>query len=325
MTAVIHTLPAVPGSRIAGMGHYRPERVVTNDDLAKTMDTNDEWIRTRVGIAERRFAAADETVASMGALAGGKALADAGITPDQVDTVITATCTADFQIPHTSTTIAATLGIHAPGSFDVNAACAGFCYALAAADQAIRTGNSRTVLVVGSEKLTRWINPTDRGNAIIFGDGAGAAVVTAADRPEIGPVAWGSDETQTRAIGTTDAGWIYQEGQAVFRWATSAIAPVAIRAAAAAGVDLADIDVIATHQANLRIIEAIARKLISAGVRPDVRLSRDIVTTGNTSSASIPIGLDRMREAGEARSGDLVLAVGFGAGLTFAGQVFRCP
>ena len=154
--------------------------------------------------------------------------------------------------------------------------------------------------MVGSEKLTGGYNPTDRGNAIIFGDGAGAAVVSrrpARDRP--GGLGQRRDPDQGDRYHRR-RGWIYQEGQAVFRWATSAIAPVAIRAAAAAGVDLADIDVIATHQANLRIIEAIARKLISAGVRPDVRLSRDIVTTGNTSSASIPIGLDRMREAGEA-------------------------
>lgn len=327
MSAVGITLaPTVPGTRIVGMGHYRPTRIVTNDELSQTMETTDEWIRSRVGISERRFAGPAETVPSMGAMAGAKALADAGIAPDRVDTVIVATCTLETQIPHASTQVAGTLGIHAPGSFDINAACAGFCYGLAAADQAIRTGAARTVLVVGSEKLTAWVDPTDRATAIIFADGAGAAVVTGADEPGIGPVVWGSDEQQIKAISLpTRDGFIFQEGQAVFRWATTAIAPVAIRAAAAAGVSLADIDVLATHQANLRIIESIAKKVVAAGARPDLKVARDIVTSGNTSSASIPMALDRMRATGEAASGDLVLAVGFGAGLTYAAQVFRCP
>ena len=314
------------GSSIVGLGHYRPERVVTNDELSKIMDTNDEWIRARVGIAERRFAGQDDTVASMGAIAGGKALADAGLEPGDIDAVLVATCTQETQVPHASTQIAALLGIPAPGSFDLNAACAGFCYALAAADHAIRAGSARNVLVVGSEKLTSWTDPVDRATAIIFADGAGAAVVSAATEPGIGPVAWGSDEhlTQVIRIEDRDSSFI-QEGQAVFRWATSAIAPVAIRAVEQAGLQLSDIDVLVTHQANLRIVEAIAKKLISSGARPDLRVAKDIVTSGNTSSASIPMALDRMRQAGGISPGQLVLAVGFGAGLTYAGQVFRCP
>lgn len=326
MTVHIVTPPTVPGTRIAGLGHYRPDNVVTNDDLAQHIETNDEWIRSRVGIAERRFSSPDETVASMGANAGRAALADAGLPPADIDAVITATCTLDAPIPHASTRIAAALGIHAPGSFDVNAACAGFCYGLAVASQAVRSGNARNVLVVGSEKLTSWIDPKDRANSIIFADGAGAAVVTASDTEQIGPIAWGSDETQTETIYIADRNsFVYQEGQSVFRWATSAIAPVAVQAAKNAGIDLADVDIIACHQANLRIVDAIAKRLISAGARPDVRVARDIVTTGNTSSASIPIALDRMRAAGEAQRGDVVLAVGFGAGLTYASQVFVCP
>lgn len=322
----ISTPKASAGAKIVGLGHYRPDRVVTNDDLAQTLDTNDEWIRTRVGIQERRFAGPGETVASMGAAAGKSALAEAGLSPADIDTVIVATCTLEAQIPHASTQIASLMGIHAPGSFDVNAACAGFCYGLAVAAQSVRSGNSRNVLLVGSERLTSWIDPTDRGNAIIFADGAGAAVVTGSDTEQIGPVAWGCAEDHTATIGIPDRnGWIYQEGQTVFRWASTAIAPVAIRAAEAAGVPLDRIDVLACHQANLRIVDAIAKRLITAGARPDLRVVRDIVTTGNTSSASIPIGLDRMRAAGEARSGDVVLAVGFGAGLTYAGQVFICP
>lgn len=326
MSGAIRTAPGSPGSKIVGLGHYRPDRVVTNHDLAQIMDTDDEWIRARVGIAERRFAAADESVASMGAQAGAKALAEAGLTPEQIDTVITATCSVDSPAPHASTQIANLLGIHAPGAFDINAACAGFCYALAAADQAVRTGASRNVLVVGSEKLTDWTKPDDRATAIIFADGAGAVVVSATDEPGIGPVQWGSDENHTQTIRIEGRnGHFIQEGQTVFRWATTAIAPVAIRAARAAGLELSDIDVLVTHQANLRIIDAIAKKIVKEGGRDDLKVGRDIVTTGNTSSASIPIALDRMRAAGEVRSGDVVLSVAFGAGLTYASQVFVCP
>jgi 3-oxoacyl-[acyl-carrier-protein] synthase-3 len=253
-------------------------------------------------------------------------LAEAGLHPSDIDTVIVATCSLDSQVPHAATQIAGALGIHAPGSFDINAACAGFCYGIAAADQAVRVGASQNVLVVGSEKLTDWTEPTDRATAIIFADGAGAAVVSASAEPGIGPVVWGSDETNLDAIRIeTRQGHFIQEGQTVFRWATTAIGPVAIKAAAAAGVDLADIDVLVTHQANLRIIDAIAKKVIAAGARPELKVGRDIVSTGNTSSASIPIALDRMRAAGEVQSGELVLSVAFGAGLTYAGQVFRCP
>ena len=315
-----------PGSAITGLGHFRPDRVVTNADLSKTMDTNDEWIRSRVGIAERRFGGDEDTVVSMGARAGAKALAEAGLQPGDIDTVIVATCSANSPVPHSATQIAGALGIHAPGTFDLNAACAGFCYGIAAADQAVRVGAARNVLVVGSERLTDWTDPTDRTTAIIFADGAGAAVVSAADEPGIGPVVWGSDETNIQAIRVEGRnGHFIQEGQTVFRWATTAIAPVAIRAAEAAGVALSDIDVLVTHQANLRIIDAVAKKIIAAGARPDITVGRDIVTTGNTSSASIPIALDRMRAAGDVSSGELVLSVAFGAGLTYASQVFRCP
>ncbi len=318
--------PVAAGSRITGLGHFRPDRVVTNDELSETLDTDDEWIRSRVGIAERHFGGVDDSVVSMGARAGAKALAEAGLQPTDIDTVIVATCSANSPVPHSATQIAGALGIHAPGTFDLNAACAGFCYGIAAADQAVRVGASQHVLVVGSERLTDWTDPTDRATAIIFADGAGAAVVSAADEPGIGPVVWGSDETNLDAIRVEGRnGHFIQEGQTVFRWATSAIAPVAIRAAEAAGIELSDVDVLVTHQANLRIIDAIAKKVIAAGARADITVGRDIVSTGNTSSASIPIALDRMRAAGQVLSGELVLSVAFGAGLTYAGQVFRCP
>ena len=326
MTATIGRAPEAPGTKIAGLGYYRPSRSVSNDELSETMETDDEWIRTRVGIQHRRWAGPEETVVAMGAEASRGALAEAGLTPADIDTVIVATCSMPSAVPHASTQVARELGIHAPGSFDINAACAGFCYGLGLASQAVRTGASRNVLVVGSEKLTDWTNLTDRATAIIFADGAGAAVVTPSDTEEIGPVAWGSDETQTQAITIAGRdGSFYQDGQAVFRWATTQIAPVGIEAVKAAGLELTDIDAIVTHQANLRIIDAIAKKLISSGARPDVKVGRDIVTTGNTSSASIPITLGRMREAGELQSGELVLSIAFGAGLTYAGQVYRIP
>lgn len=321
-------LPAAAStaSRIVGIGSFRPQRVVTNDDLAEIMDTNDKWIQSRVGVAERHFADETETVASMGAAAGRLALQDAGLTADDIDLVIVATCTLPTPIPHAATRVAAELGIQAPGSFDLNAACAGFCYGLATASALIRSGEATNVLLVGSEKLTDWTEPTDRATAIIFADGAGAVVVTGSESVDIGPVSWGCaiDNTETIIVKDRDS-FIYQEGQTVFRWATTAIAPVAIDAAARAGVALTDIDVFVSHQANLRIVESIAKKLVAAGAKPDLLVAKDIIGTGNTSSASIPIALDRMRQAGQVKSGDLVLAVGFGAGLTYASQVFRCP
>jgi 3-oxoacyl-[acyl-carrier-protein] synthase-3 len=324
--ARITTRPGSPGSRISGLGHFRPDRVVNNEELSLIMDTNDEWIRSRVGIAERRYGGEDDSVVSMGARASAKALAEAGLQPTDIDTIIVATCSLNSPVPHAATQIAGALGIPAPGTFDLNAACAGFCYGIAAADQAVRTGASTNVLVVGSERLTDWTKPDDRATAIIFADGAGAAVVSASEEPGIGPVIWGSDEKNLDAIRIEGRnGHFIQEGQTVFRWATTKIAPVAIRAAAAAGVALADIDVLVTHQANLRIIEAIAKKIVSSGGRPDLKVGRDIVTSGNTSSASIPIALDRMRAAGEVTSGEVVLSVAFGAGLTYASQVFICP
>src|SRR5487761_41034 len=166
-----------PGARILAFGGYQPANVVTNDDLAKTVDTSDEWIRSRVGIASRRIAGPDETVADMAAAAGGKALAASGLSPADIDLVIVATCTPEAPIPNTAATVATRLGIVAPGAFDLNAACAGFCYALATASDAVRAGTSRHVLVIGAEKLSAWVDWTDRSTCIIFADGAGAAVV----------------------------------------------------------------------------------------------------------------------------------------------------
>jgi 3-oxoacyl-[acyl-carrier-protein] synthase-3 len=313
------------GARILAFGEYQPTRVVTNDELAATVDTNDEWIRSRVGIASRRIAGPDETVADMAVAAGGKALAASGLSAGDIDLVIVATCTPEVQIPNTAATVGRRLGIAAPGAYDMNAACAGFCYALANASDAVRTGTAKNVLVIGAEKLSQWVDWTDRSTCIIFADGAGAAVVSPVSDPAeagIGPVVWGSAGDMADKIYIPDRnGFIIQEGQAVFRWATTALHPVAKQACEAAGVDPTELAAFIPHQANLRIVEAIARRLGA----PQALVADDIVTAGNTSSASIPLALSRMLGRGEIPSGAPVLLLGFGAGICYAGQVITVP
>jgi 3-oxoacyl-[acyl-carrier-protein] synthase-3 len=319
-------IPSIaPGARILALGEHQPAQVVSNDDLARRMDTSDEWIRSRVGIASRRLAGPDESVVDMAVVAGGKALAASGLSAADVDLVIVATCTMPSQIPTAAPQVATRLGIQAPGAYDLNAACAGFVYGLTAAASSIIAGAARHVLLIGSEKLTDWVDQHDRSTAIIFADGAGAAVLgPAASAAEvgIGPVAWGSagDRADTIHIRDRDS-FLWQEGQAVFRWATTSLAPVALEACERAGIAVTDVAAFVPHQANLRIIEAIARKLGA----PHVPVATDIIDAGNTSSASIPLALARMTERGELPSGAPVLLLGFGAGLTYAGQVILCP
>jgi 3-oxoacyl-[acyl-carrier-protein] synthase III len=324
MTA-IRLAHGVDATRILGIGSAQPERVVTNDELSRHMDTDDQWIRDRVGIIERRFAAKDETVEDMAVAAGSKALADAGLSPSDVDTVIVANCTATVPIPNAAAPVADRIGVRAAGAFDLNAACAGFCYSLGIASDLVRSGSAGRVLVIGAEKLTDIVDPVDRANAIIFADGAGAAVVGAADEPGIGPVVWGTAGNLVDMIFMRDGKYIFQEGQSVFRWATTQIAPIAMRALDAAGLTPADVDVLIPHQANLRIVEAIAKRLRAKGAREDMVVADDIKYSGNTSSASIPMAMDHMRAAGRTHSGDVALIIGFGAGLSYAGQVVICP
>ncbi|HLH83454.1 MAG TPA: beta-ketoacyl-ACP synthase III [Trebonia sp.] len=313
------------GARVLAFGGYQPDKVVTNDDLAKIVDTSDEWIRARVGIESRRVARDDETVADMAEAAGAKALAASGLTPSSIDLVVVATCTPEVQIPNVSATVAYRLGITAPGAYDLNAACAGFCYALAAASDSVRAGSARYALVIGAEKLTSWIDWNDRSTCIIFADGAGAAVVGPAGAGEpsgIGPVVWGSaGDMAGRITIPSRTGSLRQDGQAVFRWATTALHPVALEACVRAGVTPADISAFVPHQANLRIVEAIARKL---GIPRD-RVADDITHAGNTSSASIPLALSRMAEQGRLQPGTPALLLGFGAGLSYAAQVITLP
>ncbi len=312
-----------PGTRIMGVGHYRPANVITNSELiARGVDTDDAWIRSRVGIAERRFADPDETVVDMAEAAASKALAASGVATADVDLVLVASCTMATSVPAAAPQLASRLGIPAPGAFDVNSGCSGFVYALNAAAAAVQTGQARNALVVASERFSGWLDFNDRGTCIILGDGAGAAVVGPSDAVGIGPVVWGSDGAQFDAIAIDEGTRTFrQEGQSVYRWATSQLAPVALEACRRAGVAPGQLAGFIPHQANVRIIDSIAARLGA----PDAVVSRDIVTSGNTSAASIPLAMSRMVERGEIPSGAPVLLLGFGSGLAYAGQVVLSP
>jgi 3-oxoacyl-[acyl-carrier-protein] synthase-3 len=313
------------GSRIVALGHYQPSRVVSNDDLAKIIETNDAWIQDRVGIAERRVAD-QESVADMATFAAEKALAGSGRTAADIDMVVVATCSSADRCPNVATRVAARLGINAPAAMDLNTACSGFSYALGTADHAIRAGASRNALVIGAEKLSDITDWTDRTTAVLFGDGAGAAVLTTVpdgEQPGVGPVLWGSAPEKGDVLKIE--GWqpyIKQEGQSVFRWATTALAPFALQACERAGVTPGELAAFVPHQANTRIIDGIVKRL---GLGPEVVVAKDLVESGNTSAASVPLALSKLVERREVPSGAPVLLFGFGGGLTYAGQVIRCP
>jgi 3-oxoacyl-[acyl-carrier-protein] synthase III len=313
------------GTRIVAMGHYQPSRVVTNDDLAATIDTNDAWIKDRVGIAERRIAEA-ESVADMATYAAEKALAASGLTAADIDLVTVATCSSIDRCPNVATRVSARLGIAAPAAYDLNTACSGFSYALGTADHAIRAGAARNAIVIGAEKLSDVTDWTDRTTAVLFGDGAGAAVVTGVPDGEpagIGPVLWGSapDKGDVLKIEGIQP-YIKQDGQIVFRWATTALAPFAIETCHKAGIEPSELAAFVPHQANTRIIDGIVKRL---GLGPDVVVAKDLIESGNTSAASVPLALSKLVERREVPSGAPVLLFGFGGGLTYAGQVVRCP
>ncbi|KPM57138.1 3-oxoacyl-ACP synthase [Frankia sp. CcI49] len=310
------------GAGMLGLGTYRPARLVTNDDLTRQVDTSDAWIQTRTGIATRRIADSEESTVVMGANAAEKALAAAGLAAADIDAVIGATCTAPSQIPGTAPQIAARLGASSAGTFDINGGCAGFCYAVSTAADMVRAGSARHVLVVATERLSDYTDWSDRSTCILLADGAGSVVIGPADADRIGPAVWGHDGSRPEAIQVPGRGdnAFRMEGPAVFRWAISLV-PTLRTVCERAGIAPEELAAIVPHQANLRIVEALAGGL---GV-PDVPIARDVVDSGNTSAASIPLALDRMMEAGEVVSGDPVLLFGFGAGLTYCGQVVRCP
>lgn len=332
MSRPIRPSTGAPASRILGVGGYRPARVVTNDDICRHIDSTDEWIRTRSGIITRHFAEPTETIQDMSVAAGGKAIAAAGISPEQIGAVMVASCTVTLPIPAAAPEVATRLGCGGTGAFDINIACAGFCYGVAMGSDMIRAGSAEYVLVIGTEKFSSIIDPTDRGIAFIFGDGSGAAVLGPAEVPGIGPVVWGSDGAQSSAIimngdwvDAANAGqtaFLTMNGQQVFRWAAFDMAPVARRAVEAAGLTLEDLDAFIPHQANMRITDAMVRAL---KLPAHVKIARDIADSGNTSAASVPLAMETMLERGEIRSGDTALLIGFGAGLSFAAQVVTVP
>jgi 3-oxoacyl-[acyl-carrier-protein] synthase-3 len=311
------------GSRVATWGHYQPSMVVTNDDLvARGLDSSDEWIRSRTGIVERRIAAPGETLLDMGVAAAQDAMSKAGLSGTDIDLVIFATCTAQAPVPMGAAEIASRLGIDSPGAYDLNAACAGFVYSLSAASDAILCGHARNVLVVGAEKFSDWLDWHDRSTAIIFADGAGAAVVRASDTVEIGPIVYGSDGANSQVIRIDPATSIIgQEGQAVYRWATSTMGTVALEVCAQSGVSPDELAIFAPHQANLRIIEILAKKLGAS----NALVVQDVSVSGNTSAASIPMGLSKLLATTPIPSGSPILLLGFGAGLTYAGQIVLAP
>ena len=332
--SLITAVSGAPFARMLGVGSYSPARVVTNAEMCERIDSTDEWIRERSGITERRFAAPDETVADMAVAAASKALASAGITADQVDCVIVASVTHLKATPSAATEVSHRLGAGRAPAFDISAACAGFCYGLSMAQDFIRGGSAKYVVVIGVEKLTDIVDPNDRSTAFLFADGAGAAVIGPSDTPAIGPTMWGADGSQLDAItmsgryedlrdnDQTEYPHVVMQGQAVFRWAVHDMSIVAQQALDAAGITADQLDAFIPHQANLRIVDAMVRSL---KLPADIPVARDIVTSGNTSAASIPLAMDHMLQAGQIRSGGLALLIGFGAGLAYAAQVVELP
>ncbi|MFI6089731.1 beta-ketoacyl-ACP synthase III [Streptomyces sp. NPDC051218] len=313
------------GSRIAAVGHYQPAKILTNEDLAGMVDTSDEWIRSRVGIRTRHIAGPDEPVDELAAQAGAKALAAAGLAPDAVDLVLVATSTAIDRSPNMAARVAARLGIPSPAAMDINVVCAGFTHALATADHAVRAGGATRALVIGADKMSEVADWTDRTTCVLVGDGAGAAVVEACgpgEEPGIGPVLWGSVPEMGNAVrieGTPPR--FAQEGQSVYRWATTQLPPLARKACEKAGLTPEDLAGVVLHQANLRIIEPLAERIGAV----NAVVARDVVNSGNTSAGSIPLALSKLVERGEINHGDPVLLFGFGGNLSYAGQVIRCP
>lgn len=321
-------------SKIMSVGVYRPRRSVPNSEIIAAIDSSDEWIKERSGIHSRRIASEDESVVSMSVAAAQSALERAGISAEQLGAVICATVTYPFQTPSAATDIALQLGAPKVPAFDISAACAGFCYGVGIASDLVRAGTAEYVLLVGVEKLSDFTDPTDRGTAFIFADGAGAVIIGPSDTPGIGPMIWGSDATAREAImmepswvdlrDPDSIGWpdIKMQGQAVFRWAVYQMAPVALEALEAAGISADQLDAFIPHQANERIIDAMAKAM---NLPERVAIARDIRNSGNTSAASIPLAMDALYQEGAIKSGDTALLIGFGAGLVYAAQVVQLP
>ncbi len=317
---------------IRGVGHYLPERVVPNDEFARWLDTSDEWIRTRTGIERRHFAAEGELTSDLALAAGRDALADAGLDPTEIDAVLVATSTPDLTFPSTASKVQAAIGMRGGYAFDLQAVCAGFIYALANARAQILAGDARRILVIGAETFSRILDFEDRSTCVLFGDGAGAVVLEAAE---------GRGDAADRGVLATDlhadgrfrdllyvdggvsstgcAGHLRMQGREVFRHAVGKLAETAETALARAGLAAADVDWLVPHQANLRIITATAQKM-------GLPMERVVVTVqehGNTSAASIPLALSVAKDEGRLREGDVILTEAIGGGLVWGSAVLR--
>jgi 3-oxoacyl-[acyl-carrier-protein] synthase-3 len=313
----------VNGTKVSGFSGYRPGRLVDSDELAESADVDAAWIREKTGIATRHHADPGETVVMMAIAAGERALAATGVPLGDIDLVILTTSTRGQQVPSGAPQVASGLGIQDAGAFDLNAACASFSYALALASNAVAVGQARHVLITAAERPTDYLDPEIADTYVIFGDGAGAAVVSPSDDWGIGPVCWGSDGSRSSAIevrsrpGGTDV--VMMDGQVVYRWAVNAMPAVARRACELAGVSLGDVRWFVPHQASRRIIDRLAASLGFS----DGQVARDVVDTGNTSSATIPLAMERLYREADVKADDLALFVGFGAGLSYSAQVVR--
>lgn len=315
-------------SRITGTGSYLPEKVLTNHDLAKIVDTSDEWIVERTGISERCIAADDENTSDLALAASRKAIEAAGVTPDSIDLIICATTTPDHVFPSVACLLQNKLGIKGCPAFDVQAVCSGFIYALSVADQFIRSGQCRRALVVGAETMSRLVDWNDRGTCVLFGDGAGAVVLEASDKPGIISTHLHADgsqhhllevEGQVRNGKISGNPFIIMDGGAVFKYAVNALDSIVEEALAANGMDKTDVNWLVPHQANLRIIKGTARKLGMPMERVIVTLDRH----GNTSAASIPLALDTAVRQGKIKSGETVLLEGIGGGFAWGAVMLR--
>ncbi|WP_420009064.1 beta-ketoacyl-ACP synthase III [Xanthomonas sacchari] len=320
-------------SRIAGTGSYLPEKVLTNDDLSQMVDTSDEWIRSRTGIRERHIAAPGQTAGDLGYEAALKAIEAAGIDAAELDMIVVGTTTPDLIFPSTACLIQARLGVVGCPALDVNAACSGFVYALSVADKFIRSGDAKTVLVIGTETLSRIVDWTERTTCVLFGDGAGAVVLRADEDTGILSTHLHADGSKKELLwnpvgiatglgdGTGDpaAGGIQMKGSEVFKYAVKALDAVVDETLEANGLDKHDLDWLIPHQANLRIIEATAKRL-------ELPMEQVVVTVdihGNTSSASVPMALDVAVRSGRVQRGQLLLLEAFGGGFTWGSALLR--
>jgi 3-oxoacyl-[acyl-carrier-protein] synthase-3 len=331
--AKLHQAETIAFSKIYSLGASRGDLTVTNEDIAGPINSSDEWIRQRTGIVTRMRASKDRSLMDMAVEASNEAIKKAGIKPSEIEAVIFSTITHPYQTPSAASLLAELVGANPAPAFDISAACAGYCYGIAQADSLVRSGTAKYVLVVGGEKLSDYIDPTDRSISFLLGDGAGAAIVGPSDSPGISKSVWGSDGSKWEAVGMTGSlldfrdgtgSWptLVQEGQSVFRWAVWEMVKVAKQALEVAGVKPEELSALVTHQANERIIDEMAKQL---ALPESVVVAKDITTTGNTSAASIPLAMHALLAEGRIKSGDLALQIGFGAGLAYGAQVVVVP